>query len=122
MPQGTKINIVEQHVEKAVLALCALVMIYTVVHWVIGSPRQANVYGGQPPKRVTISPRRVDEAISQAARAVDEKAKDAPVTTAPPEDYLAKLRAARANPFDVNLENVVAWSQPPTPVTPRVFT
>lgn len=122
MPQGTKINIVEQHVEKVVLALCTLLVICAVVHWGIASPRKIKVYGGQPPEQLTIPPADVDGAIGQAAEAVDEKAKKEPVSIGRPEDYLAKLQATRTNPFDVDLQNVVAWSQPPAPVARREFT
>lgn len=121
MPQGTKINIVEQHVEKAVLALCTLLVIYGVVHWGIASPRKIKVYGGQPPKRLTIAPSDVDGAIGQAAEAVDEKAKEEPVRIGRPRNYLADIQAARTDPFGVDLQNVVAWSQPPAPVARREF-
>ena len=96
---GNVQELIEQHVEKGVVALCAIFLIVAVGHWVISSPRTTELYTGATLENV--APADADAAVLQAARRVKQRADDAQFSRPPSPDYLGVIKTRRGDPFRV---------------------
>ncbi|MHC4562121.1 MAG: hypothetical protein ACYS8X_05025 [Planctomycetota bacterium] len=110
MPQGNNINIVEKHIEKVVLVLCALLLVGAVAMRVIVSPRKEPISPPDPP----VSPANMDEQLDEYARKVDQRVKDQPAQPGESfEKYYDAMVLGRQAPWaQKGLEGFTA-SQPP---------
>jgi len=96
-------NLIEQHVEKGVLAVCVLLLLYVVLNWVVSSPRQLKVTTGQG-RSVEVPPDKADAALLEAARFADKWNRDANASDPNMGDYPQKARDLQlARNVDVGL-------------------
>ncbi len=139
MAQGTKISVIEQHVEKGVLVLCAIGLLVAFFNWVAKSPRaidrmptakKSSKVGWKVSTSATLPPEDVDEAIEFVALKVDENADEATSGDSQSVGFPEQIKALRANPFakDV-LAEFTGLTQPPAvrediepPEAPETFT
>ncbi len=122
MPQGNAGNIqevIEQHIEKGVVALCAILLIVAVGHWVLSSPRLTSIYTGDGTKTEQVAPSEVDATLLAAARRVRDRAEAAQFDRPVSPEYLALIQDLRANPFDVGSPSRFSAMLPPP--EPREF-
>ena len=83
MAKSSGPNIIEQHVEKAVLGLAVLAVLFSLIHFVASSPRRIEILGQSlPPDQVdnvvVEHGKQLEEAINQAKPPPAETAKKAP--------------------------------------------
>jgi len=72
MAKSTLAKFMDMHVEKAVLGVCALLLIYSMSHWVVSSPREfTSACPGAPP---VMTPNRIDEYLTKRAEALRQAA------------------------------------------------
>ena len=110
MPQGKIGNIqevIEQHVEKGVVALCAIFLIVAVGHWVLSSPRTTELYTGTDTtlpgaKTEQVSPADVGAKLLGAANKVKDRADAAEFDRPVSPDYLSVIEDRRGDPFRMN--------------------
>jgi hypothetical protein len=63
-------NVIEQHVEKGVLAVCVLLLLYGVYHWVLSSPRQLEIITGRGIQTQQVPPHQADQKLLDAAKLI----------------------------------------------------
>ncbi len=90
MPQAGQFNPAERHLEKGVLALCAIIFIYGLFHWIFSSPRSFEVPAGRVGTE-EVSPDQVDENLLNAAEQIQKYMKNARVEDVQIPDYLERL-------------------------------
>jgi hypothetical protein len=110
---------VERHIEKIILAVCVLILVYAVFHWGVSSPLVIEVITGSRGGVEPASPDQVDALLQKAA--VDIENKSMVERSSPPgpvPDYAGELAQLRS-PSVPSLQIVVS-SPPPPPegVTP----
>jgi hypothetical protein len=102
MAKPSQMNNVEEHLEKGLLGLCALGLVFAAFYWVLSSPRSVSV---EPDSRV--SPAKVDEVLLETARRtqarIEEFSPDPNMRQTP--DYKAEFVRLRTEP----------WQQQKTP-------
>jgi len=114
MPQGNANNIqelIEQHIEKGLLGLCAVLLILAVGRWVLSSPRAINLYTGDTTRQV--APGDVDKTLLEAARTVQMRANRQQFDAPKKPDFLWEIGKRRDDPFVVSTEAFVALWYPP---------
>lgn len=82
MAKSSGPNIIEQHVEKAVLGLAALAVLFSLIHFVVSSPRRIEIQGqslapDQVDNAVVEDGKKLEEAVNQAKPPAAEAAKKA---------------------------------------------
>lgn len=112
MPLGQKNiqELIEAHVEKGVLGVCILGLLFAIVHWVVRSPRSVEVFDGT--KSVNVAPKRADEVLLGAATRIWDKAKNAEV---PPRDttkHTNRLKTFQTVPFVTNMDSFSGFMRP----------
>ena len=112
MPKGAKITIVEQHLEKGVLAICGLLLLLAISHWVFGSPRRVIVYRGDPAGE---APGNVDPTIEKAAQDTKTTIEERPLSGEQQRRYLEEMMGLQDEPFPLTWLADVAGIRPPTP-------
>ena len=125
MAQGTKISVIEQHVEKGILLLCAIGMIVAVFNWVMKSPRaidrmptakRSSKVGWKISNNATLLPQDVDVAIEAVALKVEENADEASSGGSQSVGFPEQIKVLRGNPFAKDiLSDFTALTQPPAP-------
>ena len=70
MAKANGINLFERHVEKGVLGVCGLFLIYVLFHWVFSSPRRVEVMTGEGLRTTHVSPDGIDNSLLRAAENV----------------------------------------------------
>lgn len=89
MAKSNMAKLVELHLEKAVLGLCAVLLVFAVGHWTISSPRAFTPAAGSP----VMAPSEVDKYLMDKSRGFVEKVGRTDV----PED-VARSREAQPDP------------------------
>ena len=125
MAGGTKINIVERHVEKGILLICVLLLVVFAMENLPSSPREIDQVASRSASKiqkfwklplVALPPQEVDAAIKEAAEGALENAEHSEKPIAQVPKYTEDLRAIRQSPFQAQLmANFVALSMPPKP-------
>jgi hypothetical protein len=114
MPQGQQSiqEMIEAHLEKGVLGLCILALLYAVFHWVLSSPRSVDVFNGSTTDE-KVSPGQVDETLYAAAQFIDKRAKDHDVPPMELEDFTERLEWVQNTPFVSDLDVLAGLMLPP---------
>ncbi len=107
MAKNNAMNIVQQHIEKGVLALSVLLLIYAVFHWGLSSPREIGPENKPPGE--------VDSWLAQRAESVDRRYSDERYTPPPVPEY-KRAYLALLNQKD-SLPAMVDWVMPGQPTT-----
>ena len=120
MAKGATINIFEQHVEKGVLALSAILLIVAVVNWVMVSPRKVEIFSvganGKPGAKEALPPDQVDGRIRALAEGVKTYVGEQPPAVSAPPDYEGVMGRLRNEPFPEGLlSGAAVLSRPPAP-------
>ncbi len=76
MANSKQAGFMEQHFEKILLVICALGLLYGVVHWGLSSPREVEVIG-KDGRSVTVPPGQVDAALDAASETLAKEVEDA---------------------------------------------
>ncbi len=108
----------QRHVEKGVVALCALILLYAVLQWALGSPREVDVFTGRVTE--TVPPDRVDEQLNQAAEAVRERVARAEPDRVVIPDYVSILIAMRNPPVGEAMADLAPPRPPLQDIRPEV--
>jgi len=91
--------VIERHIEKVILGVFVLLLVYAAGHWGISSPREIEVLTNSRGTTENVSPDKVDQKLLEAARDVDRVIQD----ESPPEyalqDNLAELSRLQEDPF-----------------------
>ena len=85
-----KSNLIEQHIEKIVLGVCFLLLVYVLIGWVLDSPRTfeaPDATGRTQP----VPPDQVDQKIEQAAQTIFKKWQDAKASEIEPDRSLQEI-------------------------------
>jgi hypothetical protein len=96
MAKTSSMNLIEQHVEKGVLAVSALVFLVVLFHWGLSSPREIEVIAGAGGGTETVSPGEVDELLQRAASDILRRHDEAEAEAPPPPDYAEKIQQYRS--------------------------
>ncbi|MGC9454800.1 MAG: hypothetical protein ACP5HU_08030 [Phycisphaerae bacterium] len=67
MAKASPLHLIEQHVEKGVLAVSGLIFLFVLAHWGLSSPRRIEIVAGPGGPARTVSPTEVDAELRQAA-------------------------------------------------------
>ena len=91
MAKSSGPNMIEQHVEKVVLGLAVLAVLFSLIHFVASSPRRIEIQGqtlapDQVDNAVVEDGKKLEEAIVQAKPPSAEAAKKSPNAPAPTPD------------------------------------
>ncbi len=99
MAKTSGVNIVEQHAEKIVLAVCVLFLVYGMSRWAFSSPCEIEISGPRSRATETFGPDLVDEELLTIARDIERKVQQVEVQQYPPPTYREKLQTYQAQPF-----------------------
>lgn len=72
MAKEEGVNIIERHVEKAVLVLCVALLAWVVLHWVVSSPRVVEIVGSSG-TAVPVPPGEIDDILKKAADSINQR-------------------------------------------------
>ena len=96
MAKADNVSIFDKHVEKGVLVVCVLVLLYAIVHWGAASPTRIKVTTGRLGQQTEeFSPDKADGALLEVAKRISKKHEsqppeaDRPITTL---SQIVKLR------------------------------
>lgn len=107
-------SVLEQHVEKGVLALCALFLIYAVFHWGLSSPDEEEaqkIFGKK------FAPDKTDQFLLEQATDQQKRIKSATAPTESIPPYVDTLKGILSNPLPTGLLQVADLSSPHVPAT-----
>ena len=108
------VNPFERHLEKAVLGLAALALIYVVVTYVVASPNQLDLAGE------AVSPSTIDRALSRKAESVQDRIRNVRAQTEIPEPLYGEL-VEGLDPYSTSdLPLALLSSVPLGPIVPIV--
>jgi hypothetical protein len=100
MAKNSDANPLEGHIEKIVLGVCALVLIYVVAHWVTSSPQTVEVID---PANLTstklVPPDKADAELREASARIRKKNMEANVAPLPNILWEAQFAEASGRPF-----------------------
>ena len=102
---------IERHIEKIVLAVCVVLLVYAAFHWAASSPRTIEVITNRRGAKVTVGPENADVEIHKGARDIQNAMEQAKATPYAPSDDMAKLRRLQSEPFGA-LAQAVPVGQP----------
>ena len=105
MAKTSESGFVENHIEKIVLGVTALLMIGALLHWVASSPRTIELQVGRLPiPQKAYPPDQVDQGLEEMSELLKTRIKDQDVSVEPVPPYLARLRRLRASPLDPRID------------------
>lgn len=101
---------IERHIEKIVLGICVLVLLYAVFYWAFSSPLEIEVIANSRGGNTRVSPSQVDTALLGTAEDIERQARV--VTPDPYEvrDYARILKRMQNQPFPPTASQVVIAS------------
>jgi len=67
---GGEVSFVEKHIEKMLLGLCILLLLWAVMHWVPQSPRTVNVLTPAGSSRTNVPPDKANESLKQGVEKI----------------------------------------------------
>ncbi len=108
------VNIVERHIEKALLAICAAVLLSAIVLYVVSTPNTADLSGE------IVRPNSIDEHIRDAGRALRDRFQGAQPDEVEVVDFVPQLQAASSTLAYANLEAELASPTPHLPPVPDI--
>jgi len=108
MAKSDGMSPIERHVEKGVVALAAVLLVFALVHWVTGSPRRVQVQAG-----TEVPPSQVDAALQTRAKSLHDAMKNAHKT-------MQKVREEMASKPPLLEEGIVKLRQEPLPEAPAL--
>lgn len=119
MAKGSQVNIIERHIEKGMVALSFLFLLYSLFSWMLSSSKEVQMPSIAPMSAVP--PAKLDSALLESAKR-DKSMIDrvtAQVEVLP--DYSGEIAKLRANPFSVSQCQMgdVAWARA-APTVPQV--
>ncbi|MDY6914645.1 MAG: hypothetical protein SVT52_09360 [Planctomycetota bacterium] len=109
MAKASWVNAIERHAEKGILALCALFLLYSLVHWVFSSPRQVSV------ANQVVAPDEVDRSLLDLANRVKALNDNARPRSKRPRDYTQEMQEIRSAALPEGI--TMGLSSPRPPVT-----
>ena len=114
MPQGQKNiqELVEAHIEKGVLGLCVLGLLYAIVHWVVSSPRSVEVFDGVSRTPVPVAPSKAEGVLLEAAKKIEGRANDATVPDLQPAGHTGRLKMFQNTPFVTDMGTFAGFMRP----------
>jgi len=107
---------IERHIEKIVLGVCALILVYAVFYWALGSPREIEVVSGGHGRTITVGPGEVDSTLAKAAREIEVEIDQTVPQHYSLDDYNAQLAQRQDRPFSAT--ELVSLGQPSAPLRP----
>lgn len=121
MAKSLKSNLIEQHIEKIVLGVCFLLLVYVLSGWVLSSPREFAVPGTVGPGQ-TVKPEAIDAALAETAEQLYRKMEGAQPLAVQQDTSMQELVALqRAMAIrQGSLLRTPACPQKPPPVPPRM--
>ncbi len=103
---------IERHIEKVVLCLCVLLLMYAVFHWAISSPRQIKVTD----RNLAVPPDEVDLVLEEEARGIDESVRSVKPEPYRDRDFASDLKKLQETPFeDLGLPVELGFARAPLP-------
>ncbi len=99
MAKDTEVSVFERHVEKGVLAICVLLLVYALSHWVSSSPRLVKVPGPLGIGDEVVSPMEADDRLLQAAEAIRRRIDDVEVVEPDLPNWPEEFAMLRREPF-----------------------
>jgi len=121
MARQDEMSFSEKHVEKGVLVLCLGLLLFSIWHWVLSSPRRVPLVDPNSDRRVAaVTPEEVDKTLERAAAAAKLKhtIKEPEPFTVP--DIPETLKILRATPFKGG--RMIPLGQPRTALLPFEIT
>jgi len=111
MAKTDEIKFLDQHMEKVILGVCALIMAYGVFQWVLSSPQRAEV---PKPRGRTVAPEELDQELLSWAQSVRDRKppKDGQRTLPKYDVEIARQRA------DSGSETIANWGEPRSVLVP----
>jgi len=108
MAKTDSLGLLEQHVEKGVLAVCGLLLLYALVHWLLSAPGRSEVpLVGTDMERVR--PAKVDAKLLDAAQRFEKRDPHVDLPPLPP--YVERIQSLRRHPFPDGLATN-NWGRP----------
>jgi len=92
-------SVIERHLEKIVLGVCALALLYGLFRWGFGSPRKL--------ESENLPLRRIDEELLAKAAAAEAAAKKATIVTKPLPDYDQAIQTLQSADFGSSSSRMV---------------
>ncbi len=93
MAKSRAIEIIEQHLEKLVLGVCLLFLLFAIGYWGLASHRRVELPGAAGKKA---SPMEVDQQLRDLARSVQTEVEAKKPHVPPPADYVEQFRLLTA--------------------------
>ncbi|MDP7637143.1 MAG: hypothetical protein QF577_06305, partial [Phycisphaerae bacterium] len=110
MGKTDSLGLLEQHVEKGVLAVCGLLLLYAMVYWLLSAPGRSEVpLVGTDMERVR--PGKVDAKLLDAVRRFEQRAGRDGSDIRPLPPYVKRIQSLRDHPFPDELATN-NWGQP----------
>jgi len=121
MAKASQLSTFERHVEKLLAALCLVLLIYGISHWVTSSPREVKLNFGAR-DTVVVDPSKVDESLLREARKIEVRVEKQVADEVLVPDYARLLSSYQAGPRSeaiVNLAYGRAALAPNVPLEPE---
>ncbi len=108
------VNIVERHVEKGVLGLCAAILLASIVMFLVSTPNKIAVGGSQ------VSPAEIDERVRDAGVRLRNTLNNVEPDAAEAKDFVPDLKQASSPIKYAGLNSVIPSPVPPLPRVPNI--
>jgi len=105
MARDTQMSLIERHVEKGVLAVCALLLLCGLYHWVGSSPRRIKFTAGVAADN--LSPEQLDRSLREAALSIAARTEQAAAGKLDLPAYKKELQDSQNAPLPEQLTHVV---------------
>ena len=98
MAKVSPIELIEHHIEKVILAICALALVVVGYVWIIGTPRSLEVMVNGMAQ--SVGPAEVDEALARASSTVRQRVIDLQPPQTPQPEYMKRVREGQDKPLE----------------------
>ena len=104
-------EMIEAHLEKGVLGLCVVALLYAVFHWVLISPQSVDLFDGKT--EVAARPSQADEILRNAADTINNQAKMEKIPPLTMANHVARLEWVQETPFVSDTSVFAGLMMPP---------
>ena len=125
MAKASQLSTFERHVEKLVVALCLVLLLYGISHWLSSSPREVKIDSG-PRDKAVVDPGQLDEALLDVAQGIEARVQRQAADEVLVPNYARLLSAYQAGPKSEAIINLaygraaLAPNVPPEPERPEL--
>jgi hypothetical protein len=96
---------IDRHIEKIILAVCVVILLFAVIQYGITTPRRFEV-SGPTGQTIDVPPKKVDQQILESTKRLEQRVKSVEADAIPQRNDLAVLNDLQQDPVDMILASL----------------